>query len=106
LQGGLAGLEYLALASAITSTACLLLAEKRTLPRLVGRLDDAEIRAGVRFAVMAAVVLPLRPRGPFGPLGGIRPRALWALVLFFSGFSFAGYVAGWSGRVRATPLPD
>jgi uncharacterized membrane protein (DUF4010 family) len=37
--------------------------------------------------------LPLLPEGPYGPLGGIRPRELWALVLFFSGLSFAGYVA-------------
>ena len=33
------------------------------------------------------------PEGPYGPLGGIRPREIWALVLFFSGLSFAGYVA-------------
>jgi uncharacterized membrane protein (DUF4010 family) len=26
-------------------------------------------------------------------LGGVRPRELWAMVLFFSGLSFAGYVA-------------
>ena len=42
---------------------------------------------------MAAVILPLLPAGPFGPLGGVRPRQLWALVLFFSGLSFVGYLA-------------
>jgi uncharacterized membrane protein (DUF4010 family) len=42
---------------------------------------------------MALVVLPLLPEGPYGPLGGIRPREIWALVLFFSGLSFAGYLA-------------
>jgi uncharacterized membrane protein (DUF4010 family) len=47
----------------------------------------------VRFAVMALVVLPLLPAGPYGPLGGIRPREIWMLVLFFSGLSFAGYLA-------------
>jgi uncharacterized membrane protein (DUF4010 family) len=31
--------------------------------------------------------------GPFGPAPGVRPRELWALVLFFSGLSFAGHVA-------------
>ena len=56
-------------------------------------LDREEIRAGARFAVMAAVVLPLLPAGPFGPYDAIRPRMLWALVLFFSGLSFVGYVA-------------
>lgn len=42
---------------------------------------------------MALVVLPLLPEGPYGPLGGIRPREIWALVLFFSGLSFGGYLA-------------
>ena len=42
---------------------------------------------------MATVILPLLPEGPYGPLGGIRPRQLWALVLFFSGLSFVGYLA-------------
>jgi len=42
---------------------------------------------------MAVVILPLLPTGPYGPLGGIRPRQLWAMVLFFSGLSFAGYLA-------------
>jgi uncharacterized membrane protein (DUF4010 family) len=51
------------------------------------------LHAGFRFAVLALVVLPLLPSGPFGPFGGIRPRELWALVLFFSGISFTGYLA-------------
>jgi uncharacterized membrane protein (DUF4010 family) len=42
---------------------------------------------------MALVILPLLPEGPFGPLGGIRPRSLWAVVLLFSGLSFTGYIA-------------
>lgn len=42
---------------------------------------------------MAVVVLPLLPAGPYGPWGGIRPRELWTLVLFFSGLSFAGFIA-------------
>ena len=46
-----------------------------------------------KFAIMAAVILPLLPEGPFGPLGGIKPRQLWLLVLFFSGMSFTGYLA-------------
>jgi uncharacterized membrane protein (DUF4010 family) len=91
--GVLAGAGSERLASGIIAVTLLFLVEKRQLHRLVKKLDLVEIRAGVRFAIMAAVVLPLLPEGPFGPLGGIRPRQLWALVLFFSGLSFLGYVA-------------
>jgi uncharacterized membrane protein (DUF4010 family) len=91
--GVLAGLGHLALASGIVALTSLLLVEKPRLHAWVSRIDEPEMRAGVRFAVMAVVILPLLPEGPFGPWGGVRPRALWALVLFFSGLSFVGYVA-------------
>ena len=93
-SGVLAGGDRLALAGALAVATTLLLAEKSRLHAFVAALDSAGFRAGLRFAVMAIVVLPLVPEGPFGTLGdGIRPRALWLLVLVFSGLSFAGYVA-------------
>lgn len=91
--GLVAGMHELRLASATIATTTLLLVEKSKLHSLVERIDDASLRAAFRFAVMAVVILPLLPTGPFGPLGGIRPRQLWAMVLFFSGLSFAGYLA-------------
>jgi len=91
--GVVAGLGWLALASAVVALTCFLLVEKSSLHSAVARLDDAEVRAGTRFAVMAVVILPLLPEGPFGPWGGVRPRALWMLVLLFAGLSFAGFVA-------------
>jgi uncharacterized membrane protein (DUF4010 family) len=91
--GVLDGLGSVTLASGVIALLVLLLVEKSRLHSLVQRIDDVGLRSGVRFAVMALVVLPLLPDGPFGPLGGVRPRQLWLLVLFFSGLSFAGYVA-------------
>jgi uncharacterized membrane protein (DUF4010 family) len=91
--GVLAGIGYHRLASAIIALESLILVEKTRLHALVQRVDEAELRAGVRFAVMALVILPVLPAGPYGPFGGIRPRELWALVLFFSGLSFIGFLA-------------
>ena len=91
--GVLAGAGYHALASGVVAVTALLLIEKSRLHAAVTHIDDAGLRAAIRFAVMAIVVLPLLPEGPFGPLGGIRPRQLWILVLFFSGLSFLGYLA-------------
>jgi uncharacterized membrane protein (DUF4010 family) len=91
--GAIAGMHELRLASAVIAITTLLLVEKSRLHRIVERIDDAGLRAGFRFAVMAVVILPILPLGPYGPLGGIRPRQLWAMVLFFSGISFAGYIA-------------
>ncbi len=91
--GLLAGTGYRVLPSTIVAITTLLLVEKSRLHAMIARIDDAGLRAGVRFAVMAVVILPLLPDGPYGPLGGIRPRQLWLFVLLFSGLSFVGYVA-------------
>jgi uncharacterized membrane protein (DUF4010 family) len=91
--GMTAGLGQTAIASGVIAVTALLLFEKSRLHDLVGRLEGPEIEAAFRFAVMAVVILPILPEGPFGPLGGVRPRQLWMLVLFFSGLSFAGYLA-------------
>lgn len=91
--GALAGAGQLRLASAIIAITVLLLVEKTRVHAVVERMDDTALRAGIRFAVMAVVILPLLPEGPFGSLGGIRPRELWIFVLFFSGLSFIGFVA-------------
>lgn len=87
------GTGHLGLASGVIALTTLILVEKSRLHAMVAGIDDAGLRAGLRFAVMAVVVLPLLPKGPYGPFGGIRPQELWLMVLLFSGLSFAGYVA-------------
>lgn len=91
--GLLSGLDRTALASGLAALTGVLLVEKSRLHAFAGRLDAVDVRSGLRFAAMALVVLPLLPAGPFGPAPGVRPRELWALVLFFSGLGFAGHVA-------------
>jgi uncharacterized membrane protein (DUF4010 family) len=91
--GLLAGLGQAAVASGMIAVGVLLLVEKTRLHSLVRLVGDRGFRAGARFAVMALVVLPLLPEGPFPALGDLRPRQLWLLVLLFSGLSFAGYIA-------------
>jgi uncharacterized membrane protein (DUF4010 family) len=91
--GFTAGLGFITLASGIVAVTTLLLVEKTALHAIVHRINNAELRAASLFAVMAVVVLPLLPEGPFTKFGGIKPRELWLLVLLFSGFSFVGYLA-------------
>ena len=91
--GVTAGLGHTREASGVIAVTVLLLVEKSRLHSFIGKIEDEGLLAAARFAVMAVVVLPLLPEGPFGPLGGVRPRELWMLVLFFSGLSFAGYLA-------------
>jgi uncharacterized membrane protein (DUF4010 family) len=91
--GVLAGLGFLELASGATAVMVLALSEKERLRHFVTRIGERELRAGLQFAVLALVVLPLLPPGRYGPLGGIEPRGLWIIVLLFSALNFAGYLA-------------
>lgn len=91
--GVLAGLGFLELASGATAVMVLALSEKERMREFVTRIGEKELRAGLQFAVLALVVLPLLPAGTYGPLGGIQPRSLWIVVLLFSGLNFAGYLA-------------
>ena len=79
-----------------TSTAVvmvLLLSMRAQLHHWIRRLDETEVLAIARFAVIALVVLPLLPDRRFGPYLAWNPRELWLVVVLVSGFSFAGYFA-------------
>lgn len=91
--GVIAGLGFPLVTSAIASVMVLALAEKTRIHSAIKRLGEPELTAALQFAVLALVVLPLLPTGPYGPYDSIRPRALWTVVLLFSGLNFAGYIA-------------
>ena len=91
--GALAGTGERVLASGVAAVVVLALMEKQRVHALVQKLGQREFRSALQFAVMSLVVLPLLPSGSYGPLGGVQPRALWTLVLLFSGLDFAGWLA-------------
>ncbi|HET7471219.1 MAG TPA: MgtC/SapB family protein [Gemmatimonadales bacterium] len=91
--GGLSGLGEESIAAAVAALAAVALAEKSRVRELITRIGETELRAALQFAVLAVLVLPLIPPGPFGPGGAIRPRELWSVVLIFSGINFLGYLA-------------
>jgi uncharacterized membrane protein (DUF4010 family) len=86
-----AGNPALAIAGATIVT--LLLALKEETHHLVERLDDQDIKALARYAVIAGAVLPFLPSGQYGPYGAWNPQKLWLVVVLVTGFSFLGYVA-------------
>lgn len=91
--GTVAGLGFPLFTSAAVSLIVLALVQKSRIHDLIRRIGEQEMAAALQFAVLALVVLPLLPAGPYGPYDSIRPRALWMVVLLFSGLSFAGYLA-------------
>ena len=91
--GFLAGTGNPALAIAGATVVTLLLALREEAHGFIDRLDEDDIKALARYAVLAGAVLPFLPNGQYGPLGAWNPQKLWLVVVLVTGFSFLGYVA-------------
>lgn len=91
--GVLAGSVSWLIAAGAGSLVVLALNEKKRLHGAVSHVQPAELRGALQFAVLALVVLPLLPEGPFLGWAAIRPRALWIIVLLFCAINFAGFLA-------------
>ena len=91
--GFIAGLGQPGFAIAGAAVVTMLLALKAELHGLLDRLDEDDVKALARYAVIAGAVLPFLPSGAYGPLGAWNPQKLWLVVVLVTGFSFLGYVA-------------
>lgn len=91
--GVLAGTGSMILAAGAGSLVVLALNEKARLHAAVRHVHEDELRAALQFSVLALVVLPLLPEGPFLGTLAIRPRMLWIIVLLFCAINFAGFLA-------------
>jgi len=98
--GVLAGAVSWLLAAASGSLVVLALNEKKRLHGAVTHLRQEELRAGLQFAVLALVILPFLPTGPYFGWAEVRPRALWMIVLLFCALNFAGFLARRSAGER------
>ena len=91
--GFLGGSGEPALAVAGGAVATLILALRAELHGLISALDEADVQAFARYAVIALAVFPFLPEGRFGPYDAWEPQTLWLVVVIVTGFSFIGYVA-------------
>ena len=91
--GFVAGFGEPGLAIAGATLVTLLLALKQETHHFIDRLDEDDVKALARYAVIAGAVLPFLPNGHYGPLGAWNPQRLWLVVVLVTGFSFLGYVA-------------
>jgi uncharacterized membrane protein (DUF4010 family) len=91
--GFMAGFGQPGFAIAGATIVTRVLALKTELHGLLDKLDDDDVKALARYAVIAGAVLPFLPNGHYGPLGAWNPQRLWLVVVLVTGFSFLGYVA-------------
>ncbi|WP_373490549.1 MgtC/SapB family protein [Parasphingorhabdus sp.] len=91
--GLLAGSGYPAVALAGAAIVAALLATRSELHGFLRKLGETDIKAAIRFAIIALAVLPFLPDRAYGPYEAFNPQQLWFVVILVTGLSFAGYVA-------------
>jgi uncharacterized membrane protein (DUF4010 family) len=98
--GALAGMRDLMPDSArfllvgTTAAAVLaLLTLKEPLHGFARRLSSDDVYATTKFVVLALIILPVLPRGTYGPLGVLAPFKIGQMIVLVAGVSFAGYAA-------------
>ena len=89
------------LAAIAAVAAVFILSTREVLHDWLARLSALELRAGVRFLILAVIVLPLLPDKSIGPYGALNPFRLGVIVVLLCGLSFAGYwLMKWLGGRR------
>jgi uncharacterized membrane protein (DUF4010 family) len=91
--GFMAGFGQPGVAIAGATIVTLILALRAELHGFVDKLDEDDVKALARYAVIAGAVLPFIPHGYYGPLHAWNLQRLWLVVVLVTGFSFLGYVA-------------
>jgi uncharacterized membrane protein (DUF4010 family) len=92
MLGALVYWDMLALAAAMTVVVVLVLTFKPNLQVFLANVAREDIWAGLEFAVVWVVVLPVLPNQPYGPLDVLNPREIWLTVVIVAGLNLAAYI--------------
>ncbi|MDH3247857.1 MAG: DUF4010 domain-containing protein [Acidimicrobiia bacterium] len=92
--GAFSGFGELPIAVAIGVLTATVLAIKPFTRQLSASIETEDISATLKFAVVAALALPLLPDQTYGssPWDAVSPYKVGLMVVFISGLSFVGYV--------------
>lgn len=93
LIGVLVYYELFEISVALAVGITVLLSIKPRLQAFAGRLEQEDLYATLKFAIITFIVLPVLPNEALGPFGAFNPYQTWLMVVLIAGLSFLGYVA-------------
>jgi uncharacterized membrane protein (DUF4010 family) len=79
-------------AIALGGAVAVLLQFKVQMHGWAARLGDEDLKAVMKFVLIALVILPVLPDRSLGPYGALNPRQIWWMVVLIVGISLAGYI--------------
>jgi uncharacterized membrane protein (DUF4010 family) len=79
-------------AIALGGTVAVLLQFKVQMHGWAATLGDEDLKAIMKFVLIALVILPALPDRSYGPFTAFNPRQIWWMVVLIVGISLAGYI--------------
>jgi uncharacterized membrane protein (DUF4010 family) len=92
LLGSLVFWGHLLLSAAIAVVIVTFLTMKSEFRAFAGRVEEEDLYATIKFALITIIILPLLPNQTFWMYDVLNPRKIWYFVVLISGISFVGYV--------------
>jgi uncharacterized membrane protein (DUF4010 family) len=92
MLGALVYWDMLTLAAAMTVVVVLVLTFKPNLQVFLASVEREDLWAGIEFAIVWVIVLPILPDQAYGPLDVLNPREIWLTVVIVAGLNLAAYV--------------
>lgn len=90
--GALAYWDYLLLAGSIAVLTAVFLTFKTELRNFAGKLEEEDLYAAIKFALITVIILPLLPDETYDPFNVLNPRQIWYFVVLIAGINFVGFV--------------
>jgi uncharacterized membrane protein (DUF4010 family) len=84
---------HAAVAIATGGGVALLLQWKAPMHAFVARIGEDDIKAIMRFVLVALVIYPVLPDQTYGPYGVLNPQQIWFMVVLVVGIGLGGYLA-------------
>ncbi len=92
LLGSLVYWNYVLLAGAVAVVLVTFLTFKSEFRALAGKVENEDIFAAIKFAIITVIILPLLPDQTYGPFDVLNPRKIWYMVVLISTISFVGFI--------------
>ncbi|MCF8266879.1 MAG: MgtC/SapB family protein [Ignavibacteriales bacterium] len=90
--GALIYWDHLMISAVSAVMLMIFLSFKTKLRGMVGKVEDEDIYATIKFAIITIIILPLLPDQTLDPFDVLNPRKIWYMVVLIAGISFIGYV--------------
>ena len=90
--GILAAYDQTFLAVTVTIAVITVLTLRQHLHGFARSINNKEIFAGIQFAIIAFIILPLLPDQTFDAWDALNPHKIWLIVVLISGLNFVGYI--------------